>query len=131
MRLPRRVLNDIKEAAKMAILQISPTGAHEVPFSCIRQGPAEPYMSFINQLSQALDRQVTTEGEKRPLSENLAFGNANPDHQWAIIAMPGRPSLAEMVEACSKVGTPQHVASIVKNELREEWEEQIKGHSEK
>uniref|UniRef100_A0A8C9MWQ4 CCHC-type domain-containing protein n=1 Tax=Serinus canaria TaxID=9135 RepID=A0A8C9MWQ4_SERCA len=72
---------------------------------------------------------------RQPVMQSLAFGGANPDCQRVISAMPGRPSLAEMVEACSKVGTPQHVASIVRDELRREWEEQMKeqmkGHLEK
>ncbi|XP_071278698.1 endogenous retrovirus group K member 5 Gag polyprotein-like [Agelaius tricolor] len=131
VRLPRQVLNDIKEAARRAILQIAAAGVPDVPFSSIRQGPTEPYSSFIDRLTQAVDRQVTDEVVKRPLMESLAFGNANPDCQRVISAIPGWPSLAELMEACSKVGTPQHVASIVREELRGEWEEQMRGHLEK
>uniref|UniRef100_A0A8U8ARF7 Uncharacterized protein n=1 Tax=Geospiza parvula TaxID=87175 RepID=A0A8U8ARF7_GEOPR len=130
VRLPRQVLRDIKEAARRAILQIAPAGIPDIPFSAIRQGSTEPYSSFIDRLTQAVDRQVVDEAVKRPLLENLAYANANPDCQRVITAMPGRPSLAEMVEACNKVGTPQHVASIVKDELREEWEGKMKGSSE-
>nr|XP_054506978.1 endogenous retrovirus group K member 5 Gag polyprotein-like [Agelaius phoeniceus]XP_054506979.1 endogenous retrovirus group K member 5 Gag polyprotein-like [Agelaius phoeniceus] len=130
-RLPRQVLNDIKEAAHKEILQIAPAGVPDVPFSCVRQGPTEPFSSFIDRLSQAVDRQVTIDEAKRPLMESLAFGNANQDCQRVISAMPGWPSLAEMVEACSRVGTPQYVASIVRDELRGEWEEQIRRNPER
>uniref|UniRef100_A0A8C9NWT1 Gag polyprotein n=1 Tax=Serinus canaria TaxID=9135 RepID=A0A8C9NWT1_SERCA len=78
---------------------------------------------------------LCTHGVKGCPNGGLAFGGANPDCQQVLSAMPGRPSLAEMLEACSKVGTPQHVASIVRDELRREWEEQMKeqmkGHLEK
>lgn len=126
-RLPRDVLNDIKEVARRAILQIAPAGVQDTLYTNIKQGPAEPFSSFTDRLTQAVDRQVSDEAAKPHIIKSLAYANANPDCQRVISAMPGQPSLAEMVEVCSKVGTPQHVASIVKQQLRGEWEEQFEG----
>ncbi|XP_064593937.1 uncharacterized protein LOC135460894 [Zonotrichia leucophrys gambelii] len=70
-------------------------------------------MSFIDRLTQAVDRQVTIEEAKKPLLESLAFGNANPDCQQVISAMPRQPSLAEMVEACNKNNWQVQLISIL------------------
>lgn len=118
--LPKNVLTDIKEAAKKAILQIAPAEIHDIPYSSIRQRPTEPFSSFVDRLMQAIDRQVVNQQVKQPLTKSLAFGNANPDCQQVISTMQSRPTLADMLEACSKVETPQHVTSIVKEELKRE-----------
>ncbi|KAF4794545.1 hypothetical protein TURU_100986 [Turdus rufiventris] len=64
-----------------------------------------------------MGRQVTDEAAKPHLLKSLAFANANQECKRVISAIPGQPSLAEMVEACSKVGTPQHVTSIVEEQM--------------
>ncbi|RMC07913.1 hypothetical protein DUI87_15384 [Hirundo rustica rustica] len=110
---PRGVLTDIKNAARKAMVQIPPAGVTESSFTDIKQGPSESFTSFVNRLTQAVDRQVTDEGVKSHLIRCLAFANANPECKHVISAMPGQPSMAEILEACSKVGTPQHIATIL------------------
>uniref|UniRef100_A0A803V0P5 CCHC-type domain-containing protein n=1 Tax=Ficedula albicollis TaxID=59894 RepID=A0A803V0P5_FICAL len=123
-RLPREVLTDVKEAARRAILQISPAGAHDVIYTEIKQGPSEPFSSFVDKLTQAIDRQITEESARPYLLKTLAFANANPECRRIIAALPGDPSLTEMIEACSKVGTIQHLASVVKEQVAEIFQEQ-------
>ncbi|RMB88227.1 hypothetical protein DUI87_35407 [Hirundo rustica rustica] len=101
---PRGVLTDIKNAARKAMVQIPPAGVTESSFTDIKQGPSESFTSFVNRLTQAVDRQVTDEGVKSHLIRCLAFANANPECKRVISAMPGQPSMAEILEACSKVG---------------------------
>ncbi|RMC00736.1 hypothetical protein DUI87_22419 [Hirundo rustica rustica] len=110
---PRDVLTDIKDAARKAMMQIPPTGVTESIFTEVKQGPSEPFASFVDRLTQAVDRQVTDEAVKPHLIRCLAFANANPECKRVISAMPGQPTMAEILEACSKVGTPQHVATIL------------------
>ncbi|RMC21112.1 hypothetical protein DUI87_01969 [Hirundo rustica rustica] len=114
---PRKVLTDIKNAAKKAIVQIPPAGVTESIFTDIKQGPLESFTSFVNRLTQAVDRQVTDEGVKSHLIRCLAFANANPECKHVISAMPGQPTMAEILEACSKVKTPQHVATILGDQV--------------
>ncbi|RMC22034.1 hypothetical protein DUI87_02905 [Hirundo rustica rustica] len=114
---PRDVLADIKNAARKAMVQIPPTGVTESIFTDIKQGPSKSFTSFVDRLTQAVDRQVTDEGVKSHLIQCLAFANANPECKRVISAMPGQPSMAEMIEACSKVGTPQHVATILGDQV--------------
>uniref|UniRef100_A0A8C3QKU9 CCHC-type domain-containing protein n=1 Tax=Cyanoderma ruficeps TaxID=181631 RepID=A0A8C3QKU9_9PASS len=120
--LPRYVLADIKEAARKAILQIPPAGTPESIYTEIKQGPSEPFTSFLDRLTQAMDRQVSEEAAKPHLLRSLAFANANVECKGIISAMPGQPTVTEMVEACSKVGTPQYVATIQASI----WGEQLK-----
>ncbi|XP_059341254.1 endogenous retrovirus group K member 24 Gag polyprotein-like [Ammospiza nelsoni] len=101
--LPRDVIADIKEAARNAILQIQPEGTPEVFYTEVKQGPSEPFISFIDRLVKAVDRQVSDEVAKQYLLQNLAFENANAECKRIISAMPGQPTMAEMLEACSKV----------------------------
>ncbi|RMC21072.1 hypothetical protein DUI87_01929 [Hirundo rustica rustica] len=115
--LPRNVLTDIKDAARKAMVQIPPAGVTESLFTDVKQGPSEPFASFIDRLTQAVDRQVIDEGVKSHMIRCLAFANANPECKRVISAMPGQPTMAEILEACSKVGTPQHVASILGDQV--------------
>ncbi|RMC03854.1 hypothetical protein DUI87_19607 [Hirundo rustica rustica] len=115
--LPRDVLTDIKDAARKAMVQIPPAGVTESLFTDVKQGPSEPFASFIDRLTQAVDRQVIDEGVKSHMIRCLAFANANPECKRVISAMPGQPTMAEILEACSKVGTPQHVATILGDQV--------------
>ncbi|RMB95948.1 hypothetical protein DUI87_27588 [Hirundo rustica rustica] len=101
--LPRDVLTDIKDAARKAMVQIPPAGVTESLFTDVKQGPSEPFASFIDRLTQAVDRQVIDEGVKSHMIRCLAFANANPECKRVISAMPGQPTMAEILEACSKV----------------------------
>lgn len=124
------MLTDIKEAARKAIVQIPPAGIPESIYTEVKQSPSESFSSFIDRLTQAIDRQVNDEGAKPHLLRSLAFANASADCKRIISAMPGQPSLAEMLEACSKVGTPQHVASIQASIWGEQMEKIIKAQTE-
>ncbi|RMC03702.1 hypothetical protein DUI87_19694 [Hirundo rustica rustica] len=99
---PREVLTDIKNAARKAMVQIPSTGVTESSYTDMKQGPSKSFTSFINRLTQAVDRQVSDEGVKPHLIQCLAFANANPECKHIINAMPGQLSMAEMIEACSK-----------------------------
>ncbi|XP_040975489.1 endogenous retrovirus group K member 8 Gag polyprotein-like [Aquila chrysaetos chrysaetos] len=46
------------------------------------------------------------------LCKQLAKDNANEDCQKIIQALPGDPSIPDMVAACSKVGTVEHKAAV-------------------
>lgn len=55
--LPRVVLADIKDAASKAILQIQLAGSPEGVYTQRRQGMSEPFTTFIDHLTQAIERQ--------------------------------------------------------------------------
>ncbi|XP_077642894.1 endogenous retrovirus group K member 6 Gag polyprotein-like [Lonchura striata] len=74
----------------------------------------------------AVERQVSEEGAKPHLIKSLAFSNANPECRRIISMMPHQATLADMIEACSKVGTPQHVASIMEEHLGDQIEKCVR-----
>lgn len=65
---------------------------------------------------------MNAEAAKPHLLCGLAFANASADYKHIISAMQGEPTLSEITEACSKVGTPQHMATIQADCLREQIE---------
>ncbi|XP_054243074.1 endogenous retrovirus group K member 113 Gag polyprotein-like [Indicator indicator] len=74
-------------------------------YTVIKQGPREPFLQFVEKISAAIEKQVDDEGLRQILCRQLAKDNANEDCQKIIDALPGEPSIADMVTACSKVGT--------------------------
>lgn len=57
--LPRHVLNDIKDAARKTLMQITGMNKPQLGFADIRQGSTELYMTFLDQLKLTIDKQVT------------------------------------------------------------------------
>ncbi|RMC20301.1 hypothetical protein DUI87_01148 [Hirundo rustica rustica] len=129
--LPQDVLADIKEAARKAILQIPPAGTPEGIYTEIKQGLSKPFITFLDHLTQAVERQVSDEAAKPHPLRSLAFANANVECKCIISAMPGQPTVTEMVEACCEVGTPQHVATIQASIWGEQVERILKDQDEK
>ncbi|KAM7065460.1 endogenous retrovirus group K member 5 Gag polyprotein-like [Acridotheres tristis] len=129
--LPPAVINDIKNAAQKAILQIQPEGSPEGIFTEIRQGTLEPYTSFIDRLTQAIKRQYSNDVAYPHVLQTLAFKNANEECKQVIRALPHKqPTLPQMIEACCKIGTPQHIAMILANALGERLEKAFAALSE-
>lgn len=96
-------------------------GAPEGVYTELKQGLSKPFTSFIDHLTQAVDRQVSDEAAKPLLLRSLTIANANAECKRIINALPGQPTLTEMIEACSKVGTPQHITAI----QADVWTEQV------
>lgn len=121
--LPRTVLDDIKDAAQEALLQVQPTGSPEGIYTEIKQGTSEPFATFIDRLTQAIERQCKDDLACPLMLRSLAFANANDECKQIIQALPDtQPTLSQMIEACSKIGNPQHIATIQANIFGEKLE---------
>ncbi|XP_063248066.1 endogenous retrovirus group K member 5 Gag polyprotein-like [Prinia subflava] len=121
--LPRAVLTDIKDAAQEALLQVQPIGSPEGIYTKIRQGTSEPFTTFVDRLTQAIERQCKDVLAHPLLLRILAFANANDECKQSIQALPDiEPTLPQMIEACSKIGSPRHIATIQANILGERLE---------
>lgn len=77
--LPRVVITDIKDAARKAILQIQPAGSPEDIYAEIKQGTLEPYTSFIDCLTQAIERQCSDDVAYPHPLQSLALANASEE----------------------------------------------------
>ncbi|TRZ08551.1 hypothetical protein HGM15179_018555 [Zosterops borbonicus] len=120
--LPKDVLTDIKKAARKVIMKIQPAGASEGSYTEVRQGVNEPFTSFIDRLTQAVERQCPNEVAQPHLIRSLASANANEEFKSVIHALPGaQPTLSQMIEACSKIHTSANVAAIQTNIMEEQF----------
>lgn len=82
-------------------------------YTSVKQGPLEPYTALINRLTQALERQCEGDEARPLLLRNLAYANANEECRKVIRSLPEQePTLPQMIEACSKTGSPQQIATI-------------------
>lgn len=112
--LPRPVLNDIEEAARKALMQIPEVNKPQSDFADIRQGPTEPYMTFLDWLRITIDKQVTEDQLWERLLKQLAVVNANPECKKVLCVLPSElePTIPQIIEAYSKLVTPEHTATI-------------------
>lgn len=118
---PRNVLRDIKNAARKALLTVEPAGSHMNAYSTIRQDENEAYGAFLDQLTQAVERECPDEQAHPYLIQSLALANANEECKKIILALPDKsPAVLQMLSACSRLNTPQHLARVQANALGEQ-----------
>ncbi|KAM9590809.1 endogenous retrovirus group K member 5 Gag polyprotein-like [Morphnus guianensis] len=108
---PPIVLEQAQQVGIMALKRTMELAAPKQKYTAIHQGPKEPFLQFVEKISAALDKQVEDEGLRQMLCKQLAKDNANEDCEKIIQALPGDPSIPDMVAACSKVGTVEHKVS--------------------
>lgn len=87
-------------------------------FSSVRQNPKELYMQFIERLQDAVEKQIANSDTRSLLIVRLAQDNANEDCKQIIDALPKEnPSLEDMINACTKVGTVSHSMDMLANAM--------------
>ncbi|KAJ7395792.1 hypothetical protein BTVI_151730 [Pitangus sulphuratus] len=102
------VLAQAKNTGIEAILRTAELSVPKPRYASIRQDTREPYLPFIERLFAAIEKQGFDAGLRDALVKQLARDNANADCQKIIDALPGDPSLNDMILACSKVGSVDH-----------------------
>ncbi|RMC01798.1 hypothetical protein DUI87_21606 [Hirundo rustica rustica] len=88
--IPVAVLERIKEAAFKAFFSIQPNGSFQ-PYSKIKQLPSEPFVTFVERLTRAVELQVKNEGAQEQVLEEMALTNANEQCKAAILSLPLEP----------------------------------------
>lgn len=98
------------QCVQRAIKRTPEKGRIQKSFATVRQGPTEPYTSFIDRLQVALQRQIDNPEASAELLKKLAYENANADCRKALgtIAKAGGAELADYIKACQDVGTKGH-----------------------
>ncbi|XP_049649811.1 uncharacterized protein LOC126035338 [Accipiter gentilis] len=115
---PPLALEQARNIGLMAIKRTMDMAAPKQKYITIRQGPTEPFLQFVEKISAALEKQVEDEVLRQMLCKQLAKDNANEDRQKIIQALPGDPSVPDMVAACSKVGTLEHTVATLASAMR-------------
>ncbi|RMB95375.1 hypothetical protein DUI87_28363 [Hirundo rustica rustica] len=62
------------------------------PYSKIKQLPSEPFVLFVERLTQAIELQVKNEGAQEQVLEEMALANANEQCKAAILSLSIEPA---------------------------------------
>lgn len=91
-----------------ALIKTMEMAAPKQRYVAIQPGDKEPFLQFVKKVAAAIEKQVDGENLQQILCKQLARDNVNEDCWKIIEALPGDASLADIVTACSKVGTVEH-----------------------
>jgi len=115
--LQSRILSEVlRESAWMALrafLTLPEASKQPISFTSIKRGVSETYMSFIDRLCDAVEKQIEHLETRESLLLKLALENENADCKKILIALPRNATLVEMVEAANRVGTLQQQATLL------------------
>ncbi|XP_031950659.1 uncharacterized protein LOC116437164 [Corvus moneduloides] len=107
------VLEQAQNVGMGALLKSIDMAAPKIRYVKISQGQKEHFLSFVEKITAALEKQVEDETLRQMLCRQLARDNANDECRRIIDALPGEPTLTDMVEACSKVGSGDHKSALL------------------
>ncbi|RMC18980.1 hypothetical protein DUI87_03579 [Hirundo rustica rustica] len=68
-----------------------PDGSSQ-PYSKIKQLPSEPFVTFVERLTRAIELQVKNEGAQEKVLEEMALADANEERKAAILSLPLEPA---------------------------------------
>ncbi|RMB88858.1 hypothetical protein DUI87_34792 [Hirundo rustica rustica] len=86
-----------------ALVQTIQLATPQQSFATIVQGIDEPFLYFAGRLTAAVEKQVSDPAARKLMLQSLARSNCNAVCKRIIEALPGEPSIPEMVEACARV----------------------------
>uniref|UniRef100_A0A8V5GP28 Uncharacterized protein n=1 Tax=Melopsittacus undulatus TaxID=13146 RepID=A0A8V5GP28_MELUD len=110
------VLRQAQQLALAALKAVPEAGKPNPSYTSVKQGATEPYMQFINRLTDAIGKNIDlASNAKESVLMSLAMENANPICKRILQALPKSAGLQEMMDACSKVGTTEEKAEYMAN----------------
>ncbi|XP_017592969.1 PREDICTED: uncharacterized protein LOC108447451 [Corvus brachyrhynchos] len=107
-----QILEQAQRIGMGALLKGIDMAAPKTQYVKISQGPKEHFLSFVEKIAVALEKQVEDEAVRQLLCRQLARDNANDECRRIIDALPGEPTLTQNVEACAKVGSVEHRSAL-------------------
>uniref|UniRef100_A0A8C8S6K3 Gag polyprotein n=1 Tax=Pelusios castaneus TaxID=367368 RepID=A0A8C8S6K3_9SAUR len=104
-----------------ALRQVPDASRRETSFAVIRQGPQESYVSFLDRLQTAVQRQIDSEEAQHLLLFQLAIENANADCKKVLDPLRNKAkTLTELIKACQNVGSEQFKAEMLASALAQQ-----------
>uniref|UniRef100_A0A8C3QKM4 Retroviral nucleocapsid Gag protein p24 C-terminal domain-containing protein n=1 Tax=Cyanoderma ruficeps TaxID=181631 RepID=A0A8C3QKM4_9PASS len=116
-----RVLAQCQKTGMSALVKTIELVDPKQSFVTIVQGSKEPFLQFVEKLSESLEKQVEDENARALFLKELAKINSNADCRKRIEALPGDPSLPDMVQACANVGTTGYKMAALATALQSSW----------
>ncbi|RMC18023.1 hypothetical protein DUI87_04901 [Hirundo rustica rustica] len=97
------VQEQCQQTGMVALVQTLQLATSQQLFATIVQGIDEPFLCFAGRLTAAVEKQVSDPAARKFIIQSLAQGNCNAVCKRIIEALPGEPSMLDMVGACAKV----------------------------
>nr|ATU79172.1 gag-pol fusion polyprotein [Human immunodeficiency virus 2] len=85
----------------------------------VKQGPKEPFQSYVDRFYKSLRAEQTDPAVKNWMTQTLLIQNANPDCKLVLKGLGMNPTLEEMLTACQGVGGPGQKARLMAEALKE------------
>ncbi|RMC07190.1 hypothetical protein DUI87_16646 [Hirundo rustica rustica] len=96
------VLDQCQKTGMAALIQTIEMAYPKEPFVTVVQGAEEPFLQFAGRLAASVEGQVEDVNVRLLVLKDLARTNCNAECKMIIEALPGDPSLPQMVEACAR-----------------------------
>ncbi|RMC22077.1 hypothetical protein DUI87_02949 [Hirundo rustica rustica] len=97
------VQEQCQQTGMAALVQTLQLATPQQPFATIVQGVDEPFLCFAGRLTAAVEKQVSDPAARKLMIQSVAQGNCNAACKRIIEALPGEPSMSDMVGACAKI----------------------------
>ncbi|AFV26274.1 gag protein [Simian immunodeficiency virus] len=88
----------------------------------VKQGPKEPFQSYVDRFYKSLRAEQTDAAVKNWMTQTLLIQNANPDCKLVLKGLGMNPTLEEMLTACQGIGGPGQKARLMAEALREAFQ---------
>ncbi|RMC09752.1 hypothetical protein DUI87_13539 [Hirundo rustica rustica] len=107
------VQEQCQQTGMAALVQTLQLATLQQPFATIVQGVDEPFLCFAGRLTAAVEKQVSDPAARKLMIQSVAQGNCNAVCKRIIEALPGEPSMSDMVGACAKISpSSQEVLAV-------------------
>ncbi|RMB96119.1 hypothetical protein DUI87_27405 [Hirundo rustica rustica] len=107
------VQEQCQQTGMAALVQTLQLATPQQPFATIVQGIDEPFLCFAGRLTAAVEKQVSDPAARKLMIQSVAQGNCNAACKRIIEALPGEPSMSDMVGACAKISpSSQQVLAV-------------------
>lgn len=108
-----RILEQGQKISIGALLKTIEMSTPKPRYVKITQGMKEPFLPFVEKIAAALENQIKDDNLRQILCKQLAKDNPKKDCRKIIEALPGDPTLTDMVQACSKVCSVDYKMSVL------------------
>ncbi|RMB99160.1 hypothetical protein DUI87_24350 [Hirundo rustica rustica] len=107
------VQEQCQQTGMAALVQTLQLATPQQPFATIIQGVDESFLCFAGRLTAAVEKQVSDPAARKLMIQSVAQGNCNAACKRIIEALPGEPSMSDMVGACAKTSpSSQQVVAV-------------------
>ncbi|RMC03453.1 hypothetical protein DUI87_20652 [Hirundo rustica rustica] len=121
------VLDQCHRMGMAALVQTIEMAALKESFAAVIQGTHKPFLQFAERLTASVERQVDDLNARQLVLKNLVRTNCNAECRRIIEALPGDPSLPQIVQACARIGATGYKMAALATAPQLAWTRQQGG----